>query len=64
MATFTQGLQIVHLSYSAFLARADVMHVKMVRTATFYTVIAIPLQDSQADFSPVSLFGSGSTFPV
>ena len=64
MAIFTQGLQVVHLSGSALLAGADMMYMKMVGAATFNTVVIIPLQNSQPDFSPVSLFGCGSAFPV
>ena len=64
MAIFTQGLQVVHLSGSARLAGADVMYMKMVGAATFNTVVIIPLQNCQSDFSPVSLFGCGSAFPV
>ena len=64
MAIFTQGLQVVHLSGSAPFAGADVMHVKMLGIAAFNTVIIIALQNSQPDFSPVSLFRSGSAFPV
>lgn len=64
MAIFTQGLQVVHLCGSALFAGADVMHVKMLGIATFNTVVIIPLQNSQPDFSPVSLFRCSSAFPV
>jgi len=64
MATFTQGLQVVHLHGSALFAGADVMHVKMLGVATFNTVVTIPLQNSQSDFSPVSFFRCSSAFPV
>ena len=64
MAIFTQGLQVVHLSGSTLLAGADMMYMKLVGAATFNTVVIIPLQNSQPDFSPVRLFGGRSTFPV
>ena len=64
MAIFTQGLQVVHLSCSALFAGANMMYMKMVGAATFDTVVIIPLQNCQSDFSPVSLFGCSSAFPV
>ena len=64
MATFTQGLQVVHLRGSALFTGADMMYMKMVGAATFDTVVIIALQNRQPDFSPVSLFGRRSAFPV
>ena len=45
MAIFTQGLQVIHLSGSALLARTDMMHVKMMGITAFNTTVAIPLEN-------------------